>query len=161
MLWWFLTFFLLVVLGWVLVKEVHPIRLAGAVLVLSLVGLMSLCFSVGPVFAVCSFLVMVGGVLVVFGYSVSLVPLESQEKVKVEGNSSLFGLLFLFVLSLIMILPFLSELSVDFSSLFIVSDCLYFSDSWGKMVSLLGFYLFLGMVVAVRICSPYKGALVR
>nr|YP_009455669.1 NADH dehydrogenase subunit 6 [Lutraria maxima]AUH21195.1 NADH dehydrogenase subunit 6 [Lutraria maxima] len=158
---WFLTFFLLIVFSWVLIKEVHPIRLAGAVLVMSLIGLLSLCFFIGPVFAVCSFLVMVGGVLVVFGYSVSLVPLESQEKVKVQGSSSLIGIFLSFFFFLVLVLPSVSEFSGDLFGFFFVSDCLYFSDSWGKMVSLLGFYLFLGMVVAVRICSSYKGALVR
>lgn len=144
-----------------LLKEVHPIRLAGAVLILRLIGLVGLCFSVGPVFALCSFLVIVGGVLVVFGYSVSLVPLESQEKVKVEERFSIGGVILLLSLFLLFISPILSEFGGDVYRFLFVSDCLYFSDRWGKIISLLGFYLFLGMVVAVRICRPYKGALVR
>lgn len=119
--------FLLGVLRQVFISQVHPIWLAGMVLFFVLLITINLSFSVGPLFAICSFMVLVGGVLVVFGYSVSLVPVEIDQNRKFLGSSreDVVKIRFCFIFLIL----FLVRSKDYYFCSFFFSDCLYFGRS--------------------------------
>nr|ATZ68898.1 NADH dehydrogenase subunit 6 [Pseudocardium sachalinense] len=146
----------------VLVKKVHPIRLASVTVVFGIISSASLTMFVSALLAVGYFLVLMGGVLVVFVYSVALVPMKLKKK---KGGSKHMNRrwkkLYKIFFTGLLVTACLSEFSPSGFDFLFFTDCFYLSMSWGKMMVSLSLYLFLTMVVAARICKFQKGALIR
>nr|AVK59513.1 NADH dehydrogenase subunit 6 [Archivesica gigas]UFQ25390.1 NADH dehydrogenase subunit 6 [Archivesica gigas]UFQ25403.1 NADH dehydrogenase subunit 6 [Archivesica gigas] len=138
----------------------HPLILGSGLLGVSIVSL-PLMISVGSLFGFSFFIVVVGGVLIVFAYSVSLISITKSDLLlkyfaRGVGVIGKFWMVFLY-LSMVF---FLSSWVVG-SGIFCWSDVLYFSKSWGLGVVLLGFLLLAIMVMAISLASKFKGALIK
>nr|YP_010943505.1 NADH dehydrogenase subunit 6 [Mactra alta]WLS55685.1 NADH dehydrogenase subunit 6 [Mactra alta] len=154
-----LVFLFLLFLSQFFINQNHPIYLGGVLMVFGIFSTFVVCFYVSPLVGVCSFLVLVGGVLVVFSYSVALVPFYKKDHFEVKK----FSASKLVVKNLLIFASWVFCMSqVEGSSFsFFFSSSLYFGDYWSKMVMFLGLYLLFAMIAAARMCSAYKGALVR
>nr|BAV24996.1 NADH dehydrogenase subunit 6 [Isorropodon fossajaponicum] len=136
----------------------HPLILGGGLLIVSIVSLPFLV-SVGSLFGFSFFIVVVGGVLIVFAYSVSLIPVTKKDlpfKLKFFKKKQMYcrGYLFLMFVTLF------SGWCVG-EGIFCWSDALYFSKGWGLGVVLLGFLLLVVMVISISFASKFKGALIK
>nr|YP_009944380.1 NADH dehydrogenase subunit 6 [Ectenagena elongata]QFG38768.1 NADH dehydrogenase subunit 6 [Ectenagena elongata] len=138
----------------------HPLILGSGLLMVSVVSL-PLMVSVGSLFGFSFFIVVVGGVLIVFAYSVSLISVTKSDlllKYFTEGLSvvgKFWGVCLYFLV------VFLFSSWVVGSGIFCWSDALYFSKGWGLGVVLLGFLLLAIMVIAISLASKFKGALIK
>nr|AEQ36908.1 NADH dehydrogenase subunit 6 [Mactra antiquata]AKJ86559.1 NADH dehydrogenase subunit 6 [Mactra antiquata]AKJ86571.1 NADH dehydrogenase subunit 6 [Mactra antiquata] len=154
---WF-VFLCILLLSQFFLTQTHPIYLGGVLMVFGIFSSLVLSFYAGPVLGVCSYLVLVGGILVVFSYSVALVPVLKKDVTAMKHSLLGQSLKIFFVfLGWFLCLCQIETLGV----LFLFSSSLYYSESWSKMVMFLGLYLLFAMIAAARICSSYKGALIR
>nr|YP_010943516.1 NADH dehydrogenase subunit 6 [Mactra cumingii]WLS55696.1 NADH dehydrogenase subunit 6 [Mactra cumingii] len=153
---WFL-FLCILLLSQFFLTQTHPIYLGGVLMVFGIFSSFVLSFYAGPLLGVCSYLVLVGGILVVFSYSVALVPVLKKDMTVLKYSLLGQGLKVFFVV----LGWFLCLCQVEMKGLFVFSSFLYFSEPWSKMVMFLGLYLLFAMIAAARICSSYKGALIR
>nr|AGH15601.1 NADH dehydrogenase subunit 6 [Mactra antiquata] len=153
------VFLCILLLSQFFLTQTHPIYLGGVLMVFGIFSSLVLSFYAGPLLGVCSYLVLVGGILVVFSYSVALVPVMKKDDGE-SGYSVLSQGLKIFFAFLGWILCFYQVEALEMP-LFFFSSSLYFSESWSKMVMFLGLYLLFAMIAAARICSSYKGALIR
>nr|QCO91547.1 NADH dehydrogenase subunit 6 [Calyptogena extenta]UFQ25468.1 NADH dehydrogenase subunit 6 [Calyptogena extenta] len=138
----------------------HPLILGSGLLGVSIVSL-PLMISVGSLFGFSFFIVVVGGVLIVFAYSVSLISVTKSDLLlkyftRGVGMVGKFWTVFLYFS-----LVFLLSSWVVGSGVFCWSDVLYFSKGWGFGVVLLGFLLLAIMVMAIGLASKFKGALIK
>nr|UFQ25455.1 NADH dehydrogenase subunit 6 [Calyptogena rectimargo] len=138
----------------------HPLVLGGGLLIMSIVSL-PLMVSVGSLFGFSFFIVVVGGVLIVFAYSVSLISVTKSDLLLKYSSKGLgvvgkFWSVFLFFS-----FGFLFSSWVVGSGVLCWSDVLYFSKGWGLGVVLLGFLLLAIMVIAISLASKFKGALIK
>nr|YP_010178049.1 NADH dehydrogenase subunit 6 [Mactra quadrangularis]QUV72899.1 NADH dehydrogenase subunit 6 [Mactra quadrangularis]ULC79868.1 NADH dehydrogenase subunit 6 [Mactra quadrangularis]WLS55657.1 NADH dehydrogenase subunit 6 [Mactra quadrangularis] len=155
---WFL-FLCLLLLSQFFLSQSHPIYLGGVLMVFGIFSSLVLSFYSGPLLGVCSYLVLVGGILVVFSYSVALVPVMKKDVKFSSGSLVKQGFkTFFIIMGWFLCLCQSMELG---SPLFFYSSSIYFSDAWSKMVMFLGLYLLFSMIAAARMCSCYKGALIR
>nr|WLK25956.1 NADH dehydrogenase subunit 6 [Raeta sp.] len=156
---------------------VHPVRLVAGSLSMGLVSSFVLLL-VGPLFSVSYFMVLLGGMMVVFAFSVALVPFPKTLK-KVNDNKpkavsspgmkvTVILWRFCVFIGLCVFLSYeksveeLSKMSmVENLDLFSFKECLYMSFSFSKLIVFLSAVLFICMVSAVRICKFHKGALVK
>nr|QSF20359.1 NADH dehydrogenase subunit 6 [Mactra sp. WB-F] len=155
---WFL-FLCLLLFSQFFLTQSHPIYLGGVLMVFGIFSSLVLSFYSGPLLGVCSYLVLVGGILVVFSYSVALVPVMKKD-IEVSSGSIMKQVLKVFFITMGWFLCLCQSGEVG-SPLFFYSSCIYFSDPWSKMVMFLGLYLLFSMIAAARMCSCYKGALIR
>lgn len=72
-------------------KHSHPIRLIAVTLVLGLIASVRLVFYVGPLFGVVYFITLLGGILVVFAFSVALVSYSHNLKRRFDKADRGFG----------------------------------------------------------------------
>nr|AKE36671.1 NADH dehydrogenase subunit 6 [Meretrix lamarckii] len=151
----------------------HPLVLGMGLLIIAVVMGMVVCYY-GPVFSFCVFMVMVAGVLVVFSYTISLVPykgfdFEKGEETGVDipfgSNSKIFSswvvLGFFFLVCLVSV-GANSAYSEDFSSMLLnYTEIAYFTEDYSVVIVWLAMLLFLAMVFGASMSSWYKGALVQ
>lgn len=138
----------------------HPLVLGGGLLIMRIVRL-PLMVSVGSLFGFRFFIVVVGGVLIVFAYSVSLISVTKRDLLlkypsKGLGVVGKFWRVFLFFR-----FGFLFSSWVVGRGVLCWSDVLYFRKGWGLGVVLLGFLLLAIMVIAIRLARKFKGALIK
>nr|BAV25098.1 NADH dehydrogenase subunit 6 [Abyssogena mariana] len=138
----------------------HPLILGGGLLMVSIVSL-PLMISVGSLFGFSFFIVVVGGVLIVFAYSVSLISITKSDLLLKYFTQSLGVLGKVWSVFLFFSLVFLFSSWVVGAGIFCWSDVLYFSKGWGLGVVLLGFLLLAIMVIAISLASKFKGALIK
>nr|AVK59526.1 NADH dehydrogenase subunit 6 [Archivesica sp. 2 Sanya-2018]UFQ25442.1 NADH dehydrogenase subunit 6 [Calyptogena pacifica] len=138
----------------------HPLMLGGGLLMMSIVSL-PLMVSVGSLFGFSFFIVVVGGVLIVFAYSVSLISVtKSDLLLKYHGKGlGMVGKFWSVVLFFSFVFLFSSW--VVGSGVLCWSDVLYFSKGWGLGVVLLSVLLLVIMVIAISLASKFKGALIK
>nr|AKE36684.1 NADH dehydrogenase subunit 6 [Meretrix lamarckii] len=150
----------------------HPLVLGMGLLIITVVMGMIVCYY-GPVFSFCVFMVMVAGVLVVFSYTISLVPYEGSDikkskkvgiNISISPSYKVFGswvVLVFFFLVCIVSVGVNSVYSEDFSSMFLnYSEIVYFTEDYSIVIVWLAVLLFLAMVFGASMSSWYKGALV-
>nr|YP_009491826.1 NADH dehydrogenase subunit 6 [Dosinia altior]AWI67996.1 NADH dehydrogenase subunit 6 [Dosinia altior] len=143
-------------------KIEHPL-MVGMGLLSVLVVMSGVVTFYGSLYSFCLFMVMVGGVLVVFSYTISLISFSIEkmsfgfEKEKNIGIK--LGLVFslLFLMSVGLMLVFESDW-VEWS---LFSSILYFSKDWGIGIVWMSLLLFLVMVFSVSVASKYSGALLK
>nr|UJH93143.1 NADH dehydrogenase subunit 6 [Venus verrucosa] len=148
-------------------KFSHPLVLGMGLLMVLLIVTSILVFY-GGLYAFCLFMVMVGGVLVVFSYTISLVPytVKSYSTKKKQVVVSLiedFISLLKFALGgcfTFLIMAWFS-MDSDWSMLSLFSEMMYFTEDWGVGSVWLGLLLFLIMVFSVSVAGKYKGALLK
>ncbi len=138
----------------------HPLILGRGLLGVRIVRL-PLIISVGSLFGFRFFIVVVGGVLIVFAYSVSLISITKRDLLlkyfaRGVGVIGKFWIVFLYL----RIVFFLSRWVVG-RGIFCWRDVLYFRKRWGLGVVLLGFLLLAIMVMAIRLARKFKGALIK
>nr|QLH90205.1 NADH dehydrogenase subunit 6 [Meretrix lusoria] len=154
----------------------HPLVLGMGLLIFSVFMGMVICYY-GPIFSFCAFMVMVAGVLVVFSYTISLVPFEGynyedskglKEKNKVFKElgisrkvSGRLGVVFFFFACLAS--PFISgDKNEDVSGMFLsYTEISYFTEDYSIVVVWLAVLLFLAMVFSASMSKWYEGALVQ
>nr|QOE56583.1 NADH dehydrogenase subunit 6 [Antigona lamellaris] len=141
-------------------KLSHPLLLGMGLLMLLLV-LTSLIVFYGSLYSFCLFMVMVGGVLVVFCYTISLVPYVGKE-MSLFGSSK--GLVlgkaqFVLSVSFVCMMILLMTMDSDWGSLSLFSKVFYFSTDWGIMCVWLSVLLFIVMVFSVSVAGKFTGAL--
>nr|YP_010555880.1 NADH dehydrogenase subunit 6 [Marcia recens]UYR95112.1 NADH dehydrogenase subunit 6 [Marcia recens] len=150
----------------------HPMFF-GFVLLVLVVGMSGVVSFFNGVYGFMLFMCIVSGIMVVFAYSVALVPLslnvEKSYKL-IDQEKSLFSQLeknvLIIISSMVTVLTVLCLLVLwSFMSSGVSMGCFYsityFTSDWGIGISLLGFLLFLVMVFCVSVASKYSGALVK
>nr|UFQ25377.1 NADH dehydrogenase subunit 6 [Archivesica diagonalis] len=138
----------------------HPLILGSGLLMVSIVSL-PLMISVGSLFGFSFFIVVVGGVLIVFAYSVSLISVTKSDLLLKYFTSGVGAIGKFWMVFLYFSLVFLLSWWAVGSGIFCWSDVLYFSKGWGLGVVLLGFLLLGIMVMAISLASKFKGALIK
>nr|UFQ25507.1 NADH dehydrogenase subunit 6 [Pliocardia sp. A3710_17_S18] len=138
----------------------HPLILGGGLLMVSIVSL-PLMISVGSLFGFSFFIVVVGGVLIVFAYSVSLISMTKSDLLLKYFIWKLGPIGKFYSIFLYLSLVFLFSSWVVGSGIFCWSDILYFSKGWGLGVVLLGFLLLGVMIISISLASKFKGALIK
>lgn len=138
----------------------HPLILGRGLLGVRIVRL-PLIVSVGSLFGFRFFIVVVGGVLIVFAYSVSLISVTKRDLLlkyftRGMGVIGKFWIVFLYLR-----LVFLLSRWVVGRGVFCWRDVLYFRKGWGLGVVLLGFLLLAIIVMAIRLARKFKGALIK
>ena len=159
-------FFLFMIAGFS-IKIVHPLLL-GAGLLFILVGVSGFLIRYGSLFSFCLFIVVVGGVLVVFSYRISLVPtiLGSKEYIIEKFGVSVRGLLLRWswlVSGAFLVFTFYGFRSLCSSSHFetgYFSQSIYFTTDWSIVIFWLGVLLFAVIVMCVSVAGKYDGALI-
>nr|YP_005267058.1 NADH dehydrogenase subunit 6 [Paratapes textilis]AEH99634.1 NADH dehydrogenase subunit 6 [Paratapes textilis] len=150
----------------------HPMYFGFALLVLvaSMSGAVS---AYSGVYGFMIFMCIVSGILVVFAYSVALVPLmmeksesdvvfsEYKNKMKFLGVFTMGWVAM--VISILMIICFyvFGGFVDGYSSTSCFQSILYVSNDWGVAMTLFGVLLFLVMVFSVGIAGKYSGALIK
>lgn len=138
----------------------HPLILGGGLLIVRIVSL-PLIISVGSLFGFSFFIVVVGGVLIVFAYSVSLISITKRDLLLKYFTQRLGVVGKVWRVFLFFRLVFLFSSWVVGAGIFCWSDVLYFRKGWGLGVVLLGFLLLAIMVIAIRLARKFKGALIK
>nr|YP_003162834.1 NADH dehydrogenase subunit 6 [Meretrix meretrix]ACU68440.1 NADH dehydrogenase subunit 6 [Meretrix meretrix] len=154
----------------------HPLVLGMGLLIFSVFMGMVICYY-GPIFSFCAFMVMVAGVLVVFSYTISLVPFEGynyEDKKDLKKKTKIFeelgisrkisgylGALFFFLACVVS--PFVnSDNNEDVSGMFLsYTEISYFTEDYSLVVVWLAVLLFLAMVFSASMSKWYEGALVQ
>nr|UJH93325.1 NADH dehydrogenase subunit 6 [Chamelea gallina] len=148
-------------------KFSHPLMLGMGLLMVLLVVTSILIFY-GGLYAFCLFMVMVGGVLVVFSYTISLIP-YSIKSYSVKEKQIMVSLTddFIIMLKLLMsgmvvclVVLFLT-MDSEWSVLNMFSEVMYFTADWGVGSVWMGLLLFLIMVFSMSVAGKYKGALLK
>lgn len=157
-----------VCLGMLISLIVYPLALGGCIFVLSFIISFFIRVEFRVFTGIILILVFVGGLLVAFGYAISLAsnPVFGLEENRYLAKNSLKLFIFL-SLSFYALLYFLfRELSYfgrrliegGFQRFYIRRNEIL---SWGSIVVCLGLLLLITIVGVVFICSNYKGALVE
>nr|YP_003934258.1 NADH dehydrogenase subunit 6 [Paphia euglypta]ADB03056.1 NADH dehydrogenase subunit 6 [Paphia euglypta] len=150
----------------------HPMFFGFALLLLT-VGMSSVVSLFNGIYGFALFMCIVSGILVVFAYSIALVPLMSEKKeaekmiaqenklfksLKVSHGGSMVMLMsFFFSFFCVLLLSFM-EKGIGVGGF---QGVLYMSDDWGIGMSLFSVLLFLVMVFCVSVAGKYKGALIK
>jgi len=159
--WWVVMASVFLVIQ-VLLKYTHPIQLVAIGLFFGLISRFCLVFFVGPLFAIVHFLVLLGGILVVFVFAVALVPLKITKKGSGLESIGSFSKTFLkFLIFGFLLMRVFSEVGARGFLFLEHRDCVYVSLSWAKCMLILSFYLFLAIIAAADICKNQKGSLIR
>ena len=148
----------------VLLKKVHPIRLAVVVILMGLASRLRFALFVGPLFAVAHFLVLLGGILVVFAFAVALVPIKLKKKKgsKVKKRQPVRGKkLYKLLLLVLLVRGCVLDLNFVYFPFLFYTDSVYTSLRWGKNIVALRLYLLVVIIAAADICKYQKGALIR
>lgn len=144
----------------------HPMPHGGILLVVGVLSAGVISLNAGPLFAVFYFLVLVGGVLIVFAYTISLVPYDVGEmleekdykKLGLESSSTSHALRFLRV---ILIVAFRCLALVRYRwGPYSYTWLAFYRIDWAIGVVMIGVILLLLIISAVGIARRYKGALV-
>lgn len=135
----------------------HPLILGGGVLTIGVLLAPLVALYSGPLYRFRFFIVLVGGVLIVFRYSISLIPFSSVEKDKIRKGirKGIWG-----VISGLFIRIFLLIKETNCGVLSQM-EMFYFNIGWGGGVVLLRAILFILIVIVVTIAGKYEGALVK
>lgn len=153
----FVLFFLLVVRQMFLSFS-FPLALGAVILRLGVLVALLMVIVGAPLFGFSFFMVLVGGVLVVFGYTISLVPFIKAEGKGIVFNSKGFYL-----------------------GLFLISGCFwwivsretykwiflrgveifFFSGEWGVVIVLLRILLLVVIITVVSVAGKQHGALIK
>nr|AAP74621.1 NADH dehydrogenase subunit 6 [Ruditapes philippinarum]AAP74628.1 NADH dehydrogenase subunit 6 [Ruditapes philippinarum] len=149
----------------------------GLWLVFVVVNVSVLLSFYGGVYGFMLFMSVVSGVLVVFSYSISLVPLvlskKEVKKLSYTKNKSGLTVMEKFFKKYLMVLNFIISLLVlMMGSISLVFEelekgngsfesFLYLGDNWSCGMVIMGVFMFLVMVFCVSIAGKYKGALVK
>nr|YP_009498482.1 NADH dehydrogenase subunit 6 [Dosinia japonica]AWK60554.1 NADH dehydrogenase subunit 6 [Dosinia japonica] len=157
----FVLFGLLSVINFSLKIE-HPLMM-GMGLLSILVTMSGVVVFYGSLYSFCLFMVMVGGVLVVFSYAISLISFTVEKmsfgfgkKKSINVKLSLiFSLLFLMTMNLMFVFE------SDWAKWGLFNNVLYFSQDWGIGIVWMSLLLFLVMVFSVSVASKYSGALLK
>nr|YP_009491839.1 NADH dehydrogenase subunit 6 [Dosinia troscheli]AWI68009.1 NADH dehydrogenase subunit 6 [Dosinia troscheli] len=157
----FVLFSLLSVLNFSLKIE-HPL-MVGMGLLSILVVMSGVVVFYGSLYSFCLFMVMVGGVLVVFSYAISLVSFSVEKMSFGFGKTKNVSLKVSLALSLLFLvmLNFMLVFESDWVEWGVFSTILYFSQDWGVGVVWMSLLLFLVMVFSVSVASKYSGALLK
>mgnify|MGYP001554130219 CR=1 FL=1 len=121
-----------------------------------------LVVSYGRFYAFRLFMVIVGGVLVVFSYRVSLVPYFSIKIRPNRGNayvSNKRNILLSFFFVFFVTTSVFMRLSI--SNLGIFSRIVYFSEDWAIASVWIGILLFIVIVFCTSVAGKYEGALCK
>nr|YP_010410222.1 NADH dehydrogenase subunit 6 [Tapes dorsatus]URH16433.1 NADH dehydrogenase subunit 6 [Tapes dorsatus] len=150
----------------------HPMFF-GFGLLLVVVGVSGILSLYSGIYGFMVFMCIVSGVLVVFAYSVALVPLQldkeeldemeyKQENLykSLGGKYMGFSLSILSVFLAFLIVTMQSFVEVGVSAGFFES-AIYASTDWAMGMSIFGFLLFLVMVFCVGVASKHEGALIK
>nr|AAP74642.1 NADH dehydrogenase subunit 6 [Ruditapes philippinarum] len=149
----------------------------GLWLVFVVVNVSVLLSFYGGVYGFMLFMSVVSGVLVVFSYSISLVPLvlskKEVKKLSYTKNKSGLTVMEKFFKKYLMVLNFIISLLVlMMGSISLVFEelekgngsfesFLYLGDNWSCGMVIMGVFMFLVMVFCVSIAGKCKGALVK
>nr|YP_005267071.1 NADH dehydrogenase subunit 6 [Paratapes undulatus]AEH99647.1 NADH dehydrogenase subunit 6 [Paratapes undulatus] len=150
----------------------HPMYFGFALLILvaSMSGVVSMY---SGIYGFMLFMCIVSGILVVFAYSVALVPLmlegneseilffQQKKKMKLMGVFSMGWVMSIMSVFLIVGLFFVGNFIDGYSGLSCFQSALYVSNDWGIAMTLFGVLLFLVMVFSVGIAGKYSGALIK
>uniref|UniRef100_UPI00315D7EF8 NADH dehydrogenase subunit 6 n=1 Tax=Glauconome virens TaxID=457868 RepID=UPI00315D7EF8 len=151
----FFSFFLF--LSQLFLSLSFPLALGGMILMVGVGMALVVLFVSGALFSVSFFMVLVGGVLVVFGYTVSLVPFTGKMK-----ETTLVGKnLGVFVYASVLLCVLTISLDSYGWGFYKTTDVLYFCSEWGVVIILLSVLLFLVMVTAVSVAGKQQGALIK
>nr|UJH93130.1 NADH dehydrogenase subunit 6 [Venus verrucosa]UJH93156.1 NADH dehydrogenase subunit 6 [Venus verrucosa]UJH93182.1 NADH dehydrogenase subunit 6 [Venus verrucosa]UJH93208.1 NADH dehydrogenase subunit 6 [Venus verrucosa]UJH93247.1 NADH dehydrogenase subunit 6 [Venus verrucosa] len=148
-------------------KFSHPLMLGMGLLMVLLVVTSILIFY-GGLYAFCLFMVMVGGVLVVFSYTISLIPYSiksysvKEKQIVVSLTDDFIIMLKLLMSGMVVCLAVLFlTMDSEWSVLNTFSEVMYFTADWGVGSVWMGLLLFLIMVFSVSVAGKYKGALLK
>lgn len=149
----------------------------GLWLVFVVVNVSVLLSFYGGVYGFILFIRVVSGVLVVFSYRISLVPLvlrkKEVKKLSYTKNKSGLTVIEKFFKKYLIVLNFIISLLVlIIGSIRLVFEelekgngsferFLYLGDNWSCGIVIMGVFIFLVIVFCVRIAGKYKGALVK
>nr|YP_008758075.1 NADH dehydrogenase subunit 6 [Arctica islandica]AGC84101.1 NADH dehydrogenase subunit 6 [Arctica islandica]AGW53599.1 NADH dehydrogenase subunit 6 [Arctica islandica]AGW53611.1 NADH dehydrogenase subunit 6 [Arctica islandica] len=135
----------------------HPLILGGGVLTIGVLLAPLVALYSGPLYSFSFFMVLVGGVLIVFSYSISLIPFSSVEKDKISKGirKGIWGVISGLFISIFLLMK---ETNCGVLS---QMEMFYFNIGWGGGVVLLSAILFILMVIVVTIAGKYEGALVK
>lgn len=150
----------------------HPIYFGFALLILvaSIRGVVRIYRGI---YGFMLFICIVSGILVVFAYSVALVPLilegnereilffQQKKKIKLIGVFSIGWVMSIIRVFLIVGLFFVGNFIDGYSGLRCFQRALYVSNDWGIAITLFGVLLFLVIVFRVGIAGKYRGALIK
>lgn len=138
----------------------HPLILGRGLLMVRIVRL-PLIVSVGSLFGFRFFIVVAGGVLIVFAYSVSLISMTKSDLLLKYFSRRLGPMGKFFRVFLYFGFVFLFSSWMVGRGVLCWSDVLYFRKGWGLGVVLLGFLLLATIVIAIRLARKFKGALIK
>ncbi|YP_009827043.1 NADH dehydrogenase subunit 6 (mitochondrion) [Mercenaria mercenaria] len=157
----FVLFFLLSVVN-VALESSHPLVMGMGLLVLTVMAV-SLVVWYGSFYGFSLFMVMVGGVLVVFSYTISLVPYISEKKSKMSSEVSNFYDFLMVVLGLGFFCLVVIGLTMkeNLSSFGLFSNMFYYTEDWSLATVWMSILLFLVMIFCVNVAGNYKGALCK
>nr|YP_008854389.1 NADH dehydrogenase subunit 6 [Meretrix lyrata]AGR50835.1 NADH dehydrogenase subunit 6 [Meretrix lyrata] len=144
----------------------HPLVLGMGLLIFSVIMGMFLCYY-GPIFSFCAFMVMVAGVLVVFSYTISLVPFKGFDyksnknfkSMNIFGSGVVLGGFFFVCFFSSMVVGVDSN---NFFGMFLsYTEISYFTEDYSIFIVWMGLLLFLAMVFGASMCKSYEGALIQ
>ena len=157
----FVLFFLLRVVN-VALESSHPLVMGIGLLVLTVIAV-RLVVWYGRFYGFRLFMVMVGGVLVVFSYTISLVPYISEKKSKIRSEVRNFYDFLMVVLGLgffcLVVIGLTIKESLRRFGLF--RNMFYYTEDWSLATVWIRILLFLVMIFCVNVAGNYKGALCK
>nr|YP_005267045.1 NADH dehydrogenase subunit 6 [Paphia amabilis]AEH99621.1 NADH dehydrogenase subunit 6 [Paphia amabilis] len=150
----------------------HPMFFGFSLLLLT-ISMSSVVSFFNGVYGFSLFMCIVSGILVVFAYSIALVPLMTEkkeaEKLIAQQNKlfksvkASYSMWLVFPMSFFFFFFFV--LGVNFigkdSGVGVFESVLYLSNDWSIGMSLFSVLLFLVMVFCVSVAGKYKGALIK
>ncbi len=153
----FVLFFLLVVRQ-IFLSFSFPLALGAVILRLGVLVALLIVIVGGPLFGFSFFMVLVGGVLVVFGYTISLVPF-----IKVEGKGMVFNSKWFYLRLFFVSCSFWWIVSREtYKWVFLRGvEIFFFSGEWGVIIVLLRVLLLVVIITVVSVAGKQHGALIK